>query len=123
MLLALNVVRTFRKWWYGGPTVTRAWHTYFCFHLLVVLWLGAFSILDTRGNYFIEDFVGHSQLVIKIPFGIVMWIAVLSAPAVTSVGLGILYLARKGGPSFIAFGLTDMALCGVQWLAIYVACL
>ena len=89
---------------------------YIWVHLFMVMCLSACSIPQAGPIMAVDDL----PFVWQIPHVLLVSISLFSTPLVPFVTLWILYLARKGGPSFVAFGLLDAALSAAQWFAVHI---
>jgi hypothetical protein len=101
MFRLLYRIQDFQKWWYGGRPVPRVLQSYFVFHFLIVVFFSILSILDSRHYYVLQG--GFIEIITEF----VGMFFILIGPIIT---VGILYLARRGGPSYIALAIADMLL-------------
>lgn len=113
-----------RAWWSGGAKPSCGWRCYFYYHCTSVVLLGILAVTDARGWY-LETWIESQPLVVcAVAYGalaVVLWPAALLSLIAPFISARLLWLARKGGPSFIAFALCDVLATCLQYLAQLVA--
>jgi len=117
VLPALLTLRRSQQWWYGGRCVPTAYRIYLYCHLLMVMYLSIFTAYE---RYLPGSDAG---IVLRMLIGGPLLISLFATLLVPLVSLRILYLARNGGPSYVAFAVADVLLSCVQWFATHVASL
>jgi hypothetical protein len=104
---------------------SRLWRIYFYYHAALAVVFSVVAILDSR-RYQPDHSIMELPLVVRVlaycALGIVLWPSVLVNYIMPFLSLRLLWLARNGSPSFIAFALCDTFLTIVQYLALLVAC-
>jgi hypothetical protein len=104
-------IRRFRRWWRGEKNVPRDLHIYFVVHLLIVVWFGFVTYLESHGIHALQ--YGFLDCYYQG-----MGIYCLIAPFIT---VRLFVLASRGGPSFIAFAFADALLSLTHWFAVGIA--
>jgi hypothetical protein len=112
-------------WWHRGSSPSRRWVIYFYYHTALALLLGVAGLLDS-GHYRFED------LITQLPWGlrhvavVTLCVAGLQAvllPVIAPfLSVRLLWLARKGSPSFMAFAVCDTIVTITQFLAQLILC-
>lgn len=118
-------LKTLGTWWRGNVTPARRWQVYFYYHITMVVLLGAGALFDSRRWYpdaWVEGQPPVVRVVAHCAFGIVFWQAALLPIVAPFLSARLLWLARKGGPSFIAFAFCDTAATFVQYLSLMILC-
>ncbi|HBO44632.1 MAG TPA: hypothetical protein DD670_12010 [Planctomycetaceae bacterium] len=100
----------------------RRWQVYFYYHTALAVYLGVVAVLDSR-SYYPENLLSVGpRLAVECLLFVVFLQAVLLSVVAPLINLRLLWLARRGGPSFIALALCDMAATFLLYLALLVAC-
>lgn len=105
------LLRQLYYWWYSGGIAPWRWRIYFYFHLSAATWVTVLVLLDRKGMH---DAFTHGLWAIP---GLISIASYLPAPFLS---LRLLYLARKGGPSYIVLALADIFICVVHHIALQI---
>ena len=121
----LRKISEVSAWWCRGATPTRRWKLYFYYHVTLALLLSIFAFLDLK-RWYPEDLVPREPLAARIVVYCVLAIIFLQAALLPVIApflsARLVWLARKGSPSFIAFALCDTAATFLQHFALLILC-
>jgi hypothetical protein len=120
-----DCIRRAKAWWSCGSTPSWRWQAYFYYHTVSVALFSVFAILDSRRIYpenLIAEWPSVVRFALYCALGVVFWSLALLAYVGPFLSLRLLWLARKGSPSFVAFALCDTFATILQYVALLVAC-
>ncbi len=112
-----------RAWWNGGAKPSRRWSFYFYYHWTLAVLLGTFAVDDSRGGFLLSWLEREPLGWRVVPYGalgVVLWQALLLPMIAPFLSARLLWLARKGGPSFMAFAMCDLLATCLQYCALQV---